>query len=332
MLSFLQKLTFKKILNILKVHLGYCLSSILKKEFSFGFPLNISVEPANVCNLHCPECPTGIGNSHGVKGLTDFQLFKKSVDELSPYLSSLILYFQGEPYLNKQFCEIIEYASVKKNIYTISSTNGHFLDKETSRKTVSSGLDKLIVSIDGATQDIYEKYRVGGSLAKVIDGINNIVEAKAMLKSSLPKIVISFLVTGENEHQIPEMRKLAKDLKVDKLVLKSAQIYDFENGSKLIPSIKKFSRYKKNINGTWSIKSKLNNKCKRLWESAVITNAGDVLPCCFDKSADYKFGNIKSNSFNNIKKEKEYSNFRKNILLNRKAISMCRNCTEGLKL
>ena len=73
----------------------------------------------------------------------------------------LTFYFQGEPYINPKFLEMVSYAS-KKKIFTSTSTNAHYLDSETARKTVESGLDKLIISIDGTSQDTYEAYRIGG--------------------------------------------------------------------------------------------------------------------------------------------------------------------------
>ena len=331
MFKLIKKLTFLRLFNILKVYYGFFLSILFKSTYRFGYPISFSVEPSNICNLSCPECPVGSGTSHGGSTNLDFDIYKKIIDEVFPHSLSLIMYFQGEPFLNKRFLEMIYYAN-KYNLFTITSTNGHFLTKELANKIVKSGLNKLIISIDGSTQEIYEKYRVGGDLAKVIIGVKNVVEAKITNKSSHPFLVIQFLVNGKNEHQINNIKELAKSLKVDKLELKSSQIYNFEKGSDLIPSISKYSRYKKNTDGSFSIKSKLENRCKRLWESAVISSDGDVLPCCFDKLASYKMGNIKHNSFKEINNNKAYRNFRKSILIDRKSHEMCRNCTEGLRL
>ena len=225
---------------------------------------------------------------------------------------------------------MISYAN-NKNIYTTSSTNGHFLDNENSIKTIKSGLDELIISIDGTTQEVYESYRVGGSLEKVISGINNIVKAKKELNSKTSLIIVQFLVLKTNEHQIKEIKKFAKELGVNKIQLKSAQIYNYKKDSSLIPETKKYSRYKKGEDGTYSIKSKLKNRCWRMWSNPVITISGDVIPCCFDKDAIHKMGNINENTFNEIWQSKNYKNFRKKILKSRKSIEMCRNCTEGLK-
>jgi len=326
----LKKLTLKKIINYIKLIVSYCISTTFKKPIHWGSPLGISIEPTNNCNLFCKECPTGTQTLTRKKENIETIIYEKIIDELHPYLTNIILYFQGEPYLNKSLFEIISYAN-SKNIYTTTSTNAHFLNKENSIKTVKSGLDELIISIDGTTQNIYESYRKGGSLAKVLQSTKNILEAKKELKSSKPFVIFQFLVFKTNEAQITDIKQLAKQLKVDKLQLKSAQIYNFENNSNLIPRINKYSRYKKNKNGNYSIKSKLKNRCWRMWTNPVITVSGDVIPCCFDKDSKYVMGNINKNSFKEIWQSKNYQNFRKKILNSRKSVEMCRNCTEGLK-
>lgn len=140
------------------------------------------------------------------------------------------------------------------------------------------------------------------------------------------------MVFKTNENQLFEIKKISKKLKVDKLQLKSAQIYNFENNTNLIPSINKYARYRKNKNGVYIIKSKLKNKCWRMWTSPVITISGDVIPCCFDKDAKFIMGNIYKNTFKEIWQNNNYKNFRKKILKSRTSIAMCKNCTEGLRV
>jgi len=104
-------------------------------------------------------------------------LFKKTVDEVHEHAFFLTLYFQGEPYLNPLFLDMVNYAS-QRNMYVGTSTNAHYLSEENARKTVESGLDKLIISIDGTTQETYQQYRVGGQLNKVLEGTRNIVPGR----------------------------------------------------------------------------------------------------------------------------------------------------------
>jgi len=318
-----------KIINLLKLLFGYFLSQLIKRPIHFGMPFCISIEPTNICNLSCPQCPTGMKTLKRAKGYADLSQIKRTLDELSPFLFSCIFYFQGEPFLNPEIFEMIKYAN-DKGIYTITSTNGHFIDQSTAKKIIRSKLNKLIVSIDGTNQETYEQYRVNGKLSKVIEGVKMLTQFREELNSKTPKIVFQFLVTAKNEHQIEDAKKLALQLKVDKIEFKTAQIYDFKNGSKFIPLNEKYSRYKKMTNGNYELKWNDKNKCWRMWSNPVVTVSGDVVPCCFDKDANFKMGNLKNVRFTEIWQSSNYNKFRAQIFKNRKDIDMCTNCTEGL--
>lgn len=326
----IRKFTFKKLINAIKLYLSYLLSLVFNTSIRRGYPISISVEPTSLCNLECPECPAGKKELSRFKGDIDFDLYRKIINEFSPYLLNLILYFQGEPFLNKDIFRLIEYSGKEKKIFTTCSTNGHYLNEKNAEKTVRSGLDKLIVSMDGTTQEVYEQYRKKGDLNKVKEGIKNIVYWKKHLNSKTPFIVIQFLVFKFNEHQIEEIKQFSRDSGADKLELKSAQIYNFVNDTTLIPAIYKYARYKKDATGKYIIKNKLKNRCKRMWESSVITNTGDVLHCCFDKDADYSYGNLRKSSFKELNNNLSALKFRKMLKSGRKQIDICKNCTEGL--
>src|ERR1017187_8276494 len=156
-------------------------------------------------------------------------------------------------------------------MYTSTSTNAHYLNDESAKKTVESGLDRLIISIDGTTQESYSNYRVGGELSKVIDGTKKIIHWKKKLNSKSPHVIFQFLVVRANEHQIADVKHLAQDLAVNELRLKTAQVYDYRQGNSLIPENPSYSRYKKESDGTYSIKNNLDNHCWRLWSASVIT-------------------------------------------------------------
>ncbi|MEO8150523.1 MAG: SPASM domain-containing protein [Bacteroidia bacterium] len=330
-INFISKLTPARAWNASKVVSSYFISKWTGKMTLNGMPLSISFEPTTSCNLRCPECPSGLRAFTRPTGMLEPEFFKKTIDELHKELLYLIFYFQGEPYLNKNFLELVKYVTDRK-IYTATSTNAHYLNDENARKTIESGLDRLIISIDGTTQDVYEQYRVGGKLEKVIEGTKNIVKWKRQLKSKTPHIIFQFLVVKPNEHQINEVYKLAKELGVDEVGLKTAQVYEYENGNDLIPTIEKFSRYKKNADGTFSVKNKLLNHCWKLWHSCVITWDGVVVPCCFDKDALHKMGDLKEQSFRDLWQNENYKKFRSDILKSRSEIEMCKNCTEGTKV
>ena len=330
-LNFVSKLTATRAWNASKVLSSYYSSRLLSSPNHSGMPISISIEPTTSCNLRCPECPSGLRSFTRPTGMLQQGLFESVIDQLAPTLSYLIFYFQGEPYLHPAFLELVEYAS-HKGIYTATSTNAHYLNDEAARKTVESGLDRLIISIDGTSQESYESYRVGGRLDKVIEGTKNIVRWKQELKSRTPHVIFQFLVVKQNEHQIDEVKKLALELGVDEVALKTAQIYDFKNGSELMPTIEKYSRYKKNALGKYEIKNELLDHCWKMWHSCVITWDGKVVPCCFDKDAHYVLGDLTINTFKEIWKGKQYNEFRASLLRSRSEIEICRNCTEGTKV
>lgn len=327
-LNFFSKLTPKRLGNAILVGTSFYLSKWTGRMFHYGLPVSIAFEPTTSCNLRCPECPSGLRSFTRPTGMLSDDLFKRSIDELSPTLSYLIFYFQGEPYLNPRFLDLVKYAS-QKNIYTATSTNAHYLNDENARRTIESGLDRLIISIDGTTQETYEQYRIGGNLEKVLEGTRNLIRWKKKLKSKTPHTIFQFLVVKPNEHQIDEVKKLARELGVDEVGFKTAQVYDYENGNPLIPNNEKYSRYSKTSDGKYKIKNEWDNHCWKLWHSSVITWDGTVVPCCFDKDATHRLGELKTNSFHEIWNNEAYRNFRASVLRSRSEIDICRNCSEG---
>jgi radical SAM protein with 4Fe4S-binding SPASM domain len=326
------KLTFRRVWNATQVWVSYQLSKRSGKAIQWGMPISISFEPTTSCNLRCPECPSGLREFTRPTGMLKQDFFTQTIDDIYRDLLYLIFYFQGEPYLNPDFLNMVAYAH-KKGIYTATSTNAHYLTNENAKRTVESGLDRLIISIDGTTQDVYQSYRVGGNLEKVLDGARNIVKWKKELKSKTPFVFFQFLVVKPNEHQIEDIKKLAKEIGVDQVRFKTAQVYDFENDpNQLIPTIDKYSRYRKNKTGVMESKSGLQNHCWRLWSGNVITWDGLVVPCCFDKDAAHQLGNLKIQTFKNTWQNENYKQFRKNLMTSRKSIDICANCSEGLKV
>ena len=262
------------------------------------------------------------------RGNLDFSLFRDLIDELSPCLSYLMLYFQGEPFLHPQLEELIGYAASKKT-YTSVSTNGHYLSSLNAKKLIGSGLDRIIVSLDGTDQESYSRYRKGGDFNEVLNGIVNLVRIKKEMHSRLPVIILQFLVMSHNEHQVDEVKTLGKRLGVNRTVIKSLQVYDFASNPDLLPSDNRYSRYTVNKNGEVIIKNRLRNRCRRLWHTMVILQDGSVVPCCFDKDARFILGKYPERSLHDIWKGKEAFQFRQKILNARKNIKMCCNCTEG---
>jgi len=329
-INLLSKISFRRLGNAAQLFASYYLSKTLKRPLVWGNPISMEIEPTTSCNLRCPQCPSGLREFTRNTGMLDLSLYKKIIDEIHPDLVWLILYFQGEPFLNKQFLEFVKYAS-EKNIYTATSSNAHYFTDDMAKATVECGLDRLIISIDGTTQDTYGKYRIGGKIDKVIEGTQLLLKWKKELKKTTPHIIWQFIAFRHNEHQIPEIKKLARQIGVNELGIKTAQIYDYQTSGNLIPEDESLARYKKTDDG-YVIKNKLLNQCWRMWRGSVITWDGLVVPCCFDKDATHRFGDVSTQSFAEVWKSDKYMAFRQAILKSRKEIDICTNCTEGTKV
>lgn len=315
-------LSYKKITNYVKLKYSYFLKRNNLKNQVRVQPFSIAIEPTNICNLKCPECPTGNQQLSRDSGMMSFDTFKNIVDSLKGTLINITLHFQGEPLLNKDIYRFIDYAD-KNNIFTTLSTNAQLL-KTSYKKLAKAGLKRLIISLDGLSQQTYNLYRKEADINKVFEALEHIAIEKINNK---PQIELQFLVFSHNEHEIPNLKKIKTKYKIDKVAIKTAQI---SNNPNLAPQNPKYSRYKKADNQL-VIKSRSKNACFRMFSSAVITWDGNVVPCCFDKDANYTMGNINKTHFNDIWNSKKYNNFRNQIFTNRKAVGMCNNCTENIK-
>ncbi len=328
----LNKLNIYRLINCILIQTGYFLSYITKKNITPGFPYAITYEPTNFCNLKCPECPTGKGELKRNKGIASIDRYKNIIDQVKKHTFYLNLYFQGEPFINPELYEMIHYAS-KSKIFTVISTNGHFITEEIAQKIIKAGLGKIIFSLDGISQESYEQYRKGGDFNKVIESIKNLIHKRKELKYSNPVVILQCLALASNENYLKEIVKYGKELGVDRVEIKTAQFYNLDNKeNSLVPKMNTYSRYVKNNIGQWKIKNNLPDKCFLLWSSCVITWDGIVVPCCFDKDAQHSYGKIDNQNFSKIWKSNKAKKFREMILKNRKKIDICNNCTQGLKV
>ncbi len=256
-------------------------------------------------------------------------MYQELLDQIGDRLLYLTLYFQGEPLIHPQFCDLVRLAADKK-IYTISSTNGHFLSERICVDICKSGLSRLIISLDGATQESYEQYRIGGLLSKVIDGTRLLAETKKRLGRG-PHIVVQTIAFRQNESELEEISKLAKDMGADEWIIKTAQVYGGPESTERLPHSDQLRRY--HVDGDKrQIISDLENACWRMWHSAVITWDGKVVPCCFDKDATHVLGDIAEEPFVKIWHGNRYRSMRAQIFNDRKSIDICANCSEGCKV
>lgn len=317
----------KKLLNFLQLKFSYFFFIVTGNNVHKGKPAFLSVEPTTLCNLHCPECFTTQPSFTRPKGNLSRDLFQKILNDASAYGFYLNLYFQGEPFMNPELVDFIVMAKHDR-FYTVISTNGNFLDDVMAEKLVNSQLDRFIISLDGTDAATYNEYRKNGNFENVLSGIQSMVAVKKRMGKRHPFIELQFLLTKKNQHQQKEIKKLGRQLGVDKVTIKSFQLVTSNNAGEWLPE--KSSRYTTDKNGTVTINSNLPNRCFRMWCSCVITWDGNVIPCCFDKNASFNMGTILNQSLDEIWKKEKYQIFRNKVFSERKNIDICCNCSEGL--
>lgn len=328
-LQLLKALTWRRLWNVARIGSSFLLSAIFKRNIVWGLPAILNIEPTNICNLHCPLCAAGSDSMTRARGQLEWNVFKRLIDEIAADSWYVIFYHQGEPYVNKQFTEMVAYAK-KKKLYVTTSTNGHFLDALMAETTVKSGLDAIIISVDGATQATYSQYRVGGKLEQVLAGIRNLVAAKKRLHSQTPYIFMQFLVMQHNEAELPAMEKLARELGVDRLLKKTAQVQSVAEASQWLPKNERFRRYRIGADGI-QVKTGGKGACPRPWLTTLLDWDGRIAPCCFDKNADYSPGSLAgTDKFRQIWQSEAYKKFRQTLLTDRPAIDICKNCNQGI--
>jgi radical SAM protein with 4Fe4S-binding SPASM domain len=325
---------FRDVFNLVKIGAGLGFSMLTKKPFVWGKPVIAHIEPTSLCNLKCPLCPSGNGSLTRIRERMDYENFKTIIDKLPRTVKMLLLWNQGEPFIVKDLVKMISFAKRRK-IYIVTSTNGHYFRKEkVVQAVVDSGIDEVIISLDGADQEVYQKYRVGGRLDWVFDGIERLARTKYLHHSQTPMIHLQFILMRQNIHQQDDMIRIGKKLGADRISFKTVQVTDFEGGEYYLPEEPEFTRYQERTGDGRYITRKrcfFPDDCLRLWYSTVINCDGRISPCCFDKDGEYELGNLITDSFEKIWGGKSYQRFRQHLLKHRYDMEMCRDCSEGVK-
>ena len=316
-------LTRSRALNALRAYVSYALSRFGSVRFAHK-PLFVSVEPAAVCQLRCPACPVGLRNNEkpiaNSQKLMSCEVWERVLREVSSYAHTIQFYFQGEPLLNKDLPRMIREAH-DAGLYTIVSTNAQAMTQDMAQALVNSGLDRIIVSMDGLTDESYNAYRIGGSLEKCKEALKWLHEAKE--KSQQPIIELQVLRLKTNEHEWGEFKRQYKLFGADRLVFKTAQLYDYADGHPLMPTNPKYSRYIQGTDGKYH-RRKLRKGCFRVWSGVVITTNGDVLPCCYDKAHAYAYGNIMDAPLAELFTNEKAMSFRQAAM--NETPSICKEC------
>jgi radical SAM protein with 4Fe4S-binding SPASM domain len=293
-----------------------------------GYPVIAQVEPANYCNLTCPLCLTTSITKSRPRTLLAFGTFKRFIDECGEYLLQLIFWNWGEPFLNPDFIRMIAYAKAK-SIVVHTSTNGNVpLDEAAVEALVESGLDSLVVAVDGATQETYEKYRHGGHLDRVILNIQNILRVRSAKRAVTPRINMRFVVMRHNEAEVPQARHLARKLGVDYFTLKTVDMPSdrgLELDKRFVPNKTDYKRY--DYDEDTFTRKEIPFTCMRPWKRITLEASGEVIACEYDYKNEYSYGNIMQLGTIDAWKSEAAKDFRKTFDLGNNSFSMCRQCT-----
>ena len=302
--------TTRKSYNLLLANLQW---RLFKNAKLFSYPPKLTICPGNVCNLSCPLCPTGQHDSKRKQGLMDFELFKRIMNECGPYVYDLSLFNWGEPLLNKYIFKMVRYAKKFRARVKISTNLKHF-NNSISAAFIQSGLDEVIVSLDGASQESVAKYQIGNDFDGIIANMSQLVALKKQQKSNKPLIHWRFLVNRFNEHELEKARRLSKEIGIDvikfnkfrcdmgdELLLDNREQYS--NVSSWLPRDEKYSMYDYDREEKKKIKI---NHCKWLWYECSINWNGNVSPCCAVWNERFDFGNLGDSSFTQIWNSPKY--------------------------
>ena len=196
-------------------------------------PRQLQIDPTNACHLKCPSCLHTANPVWGSRfdwpsatlALDDFRRF---CDEFAPFATGITLFRDGEPLLHRRFPDFVKVAK-SYLLYTLVSTSLSMrIDAEA---LVASRLDRLVAAIDGASIDVYRRYRRGGDFELVIENLRAIVRARKAQSSSKPWLVWQFLAFEHNAHEIETAHRLARDIGVDQLVIAKPHTVEHDDPS-----------------------------------------------------------------------------------------------------
>jgi radical SAM protein with 4Fe4S-binding SPASM domain len=319
-LGFMADYSRRKKLNLVLAWM----SRQLKLVRPLNMPFNIMIEPTNVCNLKCPACPTGSDRLPFKKGRMSIGDFRTLVDELGPYGAYAQLWGFGEPFLHPDLLDMVAYCK-EFDMEVRISTNGQFLgDTPRAERLVRSGLDSLKISLDGATEETLQRYRVNASLDRIIDGIKQINEAKRRCGSRYPRLILQFIVMKHNQHEIPRMKELAAELKM-KYKQKTVWV-EADTAKALLPE-KGYSRFyiDSETQALRPVKER-RGLCPFPWNWAMVNWDGTVVPCCKDPYRYHLFGNVFEGNYRTIWRSAEFADFRKRLLRDPSRVKKCNRC------
>jgi MoaA/NifB/PqqE/SkfB family radical SAM enzyme len=312
-----------------------CLQARLGLAWAPARPFWLTVDPTNFCQLQCPFCPTGSRRDVRAKAVMDPELFARLMRELGPYLLHADFMNWGEPLLNPRIFSMVALAR-SYGAETAISTNLNHLAPGMAEDIVACGLDRLVVSIDGASQETYAKYRVNGDFGKVMENLKAVLAARRAAGAAHPRVIWQFLVFRHNEHEIEKARALAKELGVDEIGF-TAPCLPFRPGIKdeWMSTKKEYCLYSpedfpdsppwewaaakdgegkpKDVEVKVYSGGEKRAPCNWPWTGVTVNADGSVSPCCSVEERQYDFGTLAGSSFGRVWNSALYRRARRHV-------------------
>jgi len=321
--SVLMHSTPRKVANLLRVEMEYRLRRTEVK----GKPYILIVDPLNVCNLRCPLCPTGVKDLGREQGKMSWETFTRTIDELAPYAYEVNLHNWGESLLHPHIFEMISYIR-DRNIATNMSSNFNKVTDEKIDQLINSGLEYLILSIDGVTQDTYSKYRVRGNIDRVLANAEKLIKRREELGSKTPYIEWQFIVFKHNAHEVERARELAEKMGIDRFrVIPPGIPFEFED-----PESHKRKWFVPDETGgedtAETFREQMDTSCFYLYRSFTVNPDGGTAPCCVINGEHNDFGDVKADSVKKIWNNDRYLSARSLFRKDGKASvsTVCERC------
>ena len=289
-------------------------------------PSAVIIEPTNICNLSCPLCPTSL--SRRKKGRMPLAALRKIAAGLPPGIRTSHLYLSGEPLLHDDCFAMVSELS-RLGLKTSLSTNGTRLGKCVD-EVLDSQPDELIIALDGAKRETYERYRIGADFDSVVDNVRRLILAKRARNLLRPRIVLQCLVTRDTEAELGAVQELARDLGVDEISFISVSLGTHhtdaatrrELAERFLPQDASYCRYERSLDGDYVLKWK-QPYCP-LWRLPVILWNGDLTACCFDHDGIEVYGNVLEQSFNDVWRGANHVSVVQRMLPRK--MTLCRSC------
>lgn len=311
---FLGCIRWRHIRNAFRLKYSFYYSRMSGKYFHRGLPLALAVETYAGCTLRCPECPAGQKTMGISSGPMEMGLYQKVLQESGDVLFYLAFHFLGEPTLHPSFWEIVRMAA-NKGCYTELHTHGQLLADIPPQRILESGLHRLRISVDGASQETYESYRRGGSLERIVSATKKLAASKKAAGGRGPLILWQCILFRHNAHERRELRHLAKASGADALAFKTAWVKDADKVHPLLPTAKKDNRY---------AGKERKKYCWKVWHSCVVDRDGLVLGCCYDKDRAFPLGDAAAQPLHQIWHSEKAKRFRATAFF--KKHPLCEGC------